>query len=252
MDSHVSFSPRTFPERPPGSSLMARVAFALSILAFLLPFGIAALVLGFMAMRRAAPAHSSHERAEPLAIAALWIAGLQLALLTAVLWLGWGFFIDTRDQFRHDPLVQRVLRDSDKLITLDPQSARDEEQTASQIVNQLAAINEQIRKHGEDGAYACTVYQIAHTGLDDTSYAEKRAFFDRLQRSPYLYGITGCNPVSDGITKAAYLLTAVPVSPRMPDNSAVFCTDQTGVVLTHRGGTSLDCFTAGQPANAPF
>lgn len=243
MDSPVSFSQRTS-----SSHQMARVALGLSIFAFVPPFGIAALVLGYMALRRAAGTHTSVEREEPLARAALWICGVQLALLSMIAWLGWGFFVDTRDQFRRDPLVQRVFRDSDKLRTLDPQSARDEELTATEIVYQLVAINEQIRKHGEDGAYVCSIYQLTQTGLDDTTFAEKRAFFDRIQRSPYLYGMTECNPTKGGETMAAYLLTAVPVSPRMPENSAVFCTDQTGVVLTIRGGTSLDCLNNGQPA----
>jgi hypothetical protein len=236
---------------------MAWAALGLSIFAFLPPLAIAALVLGHIAQHRIASTsrHSgkqfsqdkSANNDQPIARAALWIAYLQLALVAVVLLFGWNFFRDTQEQFQRDPLVQRFFRESDKTKPLDPESARDAESAAQAIVFQLVAINEQIRRHSEDGAYACSIYQLSETGLDDTTLAEKRAFFNRIQQSPYLYGISACNPTADGQTTAAYILTAVPVSHRMPDNSALFCTDQTGVVLTQRGGTSLDCFKTGQP-----
>jgi hypothetical protein len=236
----------------PSCRFMARAALGLSIFAFIPPLGIAALVLGHMAEHRIAAIHKSSQEEsadndQPIARAALWISYLQLALLSIAVAFGWGFFHDTAEGFQRDPIVQRFFRESDKMKPLDPEGARDAESTAQNIVYQLVAINEQVRRHSEDGGYACGIYLLTQTGLEGTAAAEKRAFFDRMQESPYMYGISACDPSAHGMTTAAYVLTAVPISPRMPDNSAIFCTDQTGVVLTVRGGTSIDCFKNGQP-----
>ena len=241
----------------PSHRFMARAALGLSIFAFIPPLGIAALVLGHLAecaitSRGKSAGHISSEEKfpdndQPIARAALWIAYLQLGLLSVAVAFGWGFFHDTTEEFQRDPLVQRFFRESDKMKPLDPESARDAEAAAQDIVYQLVAINEQVRRHSEDGGYACTIYQLTQAGLDGVSEAEKRTFFTRVEGSPYLYGISGCNPSAHGMTSAAYSLTAVPVSPRMPDNSSIFCTDQTGAVLTIRGRTSIDCFKNGQP-----
>jgi hypothetical protein len=239
-------------QRQPASSsrLMARAALGLSIFAFIPPLGLAALVLGHMAEHRIAfreRTETETDDNEPLARAALWIAYLQLGLLSVVFVFGWGALHETVEEFRLDPLVQRVFRENDNMRPLDPQSAREAEATAQDIVFQLVAINEQIRRHSEDGGYGCTVYQLTQTGLEGISEAEHRAFFDRMQQSPYLYGITACNPSANGVTTAAYVLSAVPIPPRMPDNAALFCTDQGGSVLMIRNGTSLDCLKSGQP-----
>ena len=236
----------------PSYRLMARAALGLSVFAFIPPLGIAALVLGHMAEHRMAAIQKSAQgksadNNQPIARAALWISYLQLALFSVAVAFGWGFFHDTTGAFRRDPMVQRFFRESDRIRPLDPESARDAESTAQDIVYQLVAINEQVRRHSEDGGYACAIYQLTQTGLEGTSEAEKRVFFDRVQESPYMYGISACDPNVHGMTTAAYILTAVPISPRMPDNSAIFCTDQSGVVLTVRGETSVDCFKNGQP-----
>jgi hypothetical protein len=237
----------SFSQPTPSLRLMAWMALGLSIFAFIPPLGIAALVLGHMAERHIASKESSTDSDQPIARAALWIAYLQLALLSMAAAFGWGFFHDTADEFQRDPLVQRFFRESDKRNPLDPESARDAESTAQDIVYQLVAINEQVRRHSEDGGYACAIYQLTQTGVEGVSEAEKHAFFNRVQQSPYIYGISACDPSAHGMTTAAYNLTAVPMPPRMPENSAIFCSDQSGVVLTIRGGTSIDCFKNGQP-----
>lgn len=84
-------------------------------------------------------------------------------------------------------------------------------------------------------------------GVEGSTDAEKRAFDVRVLESPYMFRISNCNPGTSGIPAAAYILTAVPRPPRMPDNSALFCADETGVVRWIRGGISLDCRKNGEP-----
>ncbi len=223
---------------------LARMALFLSVVAFLLPLGIAAVVMGHIAERQAAPDDST---GHAMARAALWISYLQLASILLIAVLAWGLFAETAQGFRGDALVQRVFRSNDATRPLDRDSARDAEVSAQAIAVQLVAIEDQIRRHREDGGYSCQLNEVLETGLEGSTDAEKKAFALRLLESPYIFQISRCNPQNSGIPEAAYVLTAVPRTPRMPEDSALFCTDQTGVVRQVRGGISLDCLKNGQP-----
>jgi hypothetical protein len=76
--------------------------------------------------------------------------------------------------------------------------------------------------------------------------AERRGLEARIAELPYIFEIGRCNPRTDDAVKPGFILTAVPRSPPMPEGSATFCADQTGVVLQLRGGTSVDCLKIGQ------
>jgi len=234
-----------------GSSRMAQAALGLSIVAFIVPLGIAAVVMGHIAEKRFASNPESPTsgslNGRATARAALWIAYLQLALVSATLLVGWSLFRETAQGFRRDPMVQRVLRASDQMQPLDAESAQDAERTAQTILYQLIAIEDQMRRHREDGRYSCQFSEVIDTGLEGTTDAEKRTFDLRVAQSPYAFAITKCNPKVSGIETASYILTAIPRPPRMPEGSAIFCTDQTGVLRRVYGGTSLDCLDHGQP-----
>lgn len=225
---------------------MARLALGLSIFAFLVPLGIAAIVLGHTVARR----DESGTDATPgngMARAALWIAYLQLALVSIAAVIAWGMFHEVAEGFQRDALVQRVFRSSDQLQMLDAESAREAEATAQRLVSQLIAIEDQAHRRREDGSYVCQLNQLLDTGLEGSTDAEKVAFAERVAESPYLYAIHHCNPIDGGSPTGGYVLTAVPRTPRMPEGSAIFCTDQTGVIRSTRGGISLDCLKSGEP-----
>jgi hypothetical protein len=202
--------------------------------------------MGHIAERRI-ESRSDSINGKAMARAALWIAYLQLALVSLTVLVLWGLFHDVAQGFRQDAMVQRVFRASDRIKPLDPDSAREAEVTAQTIVNQLIAIEDQIRRHRDDGGYTCHFNEVIDTGLDGTTDAEKRTFDLRVAQSPYAFALSHCNPTNGGIPSAAYVLTAIPRSPRMPEGSAIFCADQTGVIRSSRGGTSLDCLDHGQP-----
>jgi hypothetical protein len=134
------------PQPAIGSPLMARAALGLSIVAFIIPFGIAAVVMGHIA-ERGIESRSDSINGKAMARAALWIAYLQLALVSLTVLVLWGLFHDAAQGFRQDAMVQRVFRASDRIKPLDPDSAREAEVTAQTIVNQLIAIEDQIRRH---------------------------------------------------------------------------------------------------------
>ena len=245
-------SPESPTDRKPAENgqRMARLALGFSIFAFVLPCGIAALVLGHMADRRI-HSEASDFNGKASARAALWIAYVQLALIGAATLILWSLFHETALGFQRDSLVQGVFRASDQMRPLDSASAREAETTARTLVDQLMAIEEQFRRHSDEGAYACTLEMLLATGLEGETDAEKRAFAERVLASHYRFAVSNCNPVVSGIPSAAYTLTAVPLPPRMPQGSAIFCADQTGVVRVAHGETSLDCLQSGVPIAGP-
>jgi hypothetical protein len=250
MDS-ANVNPNVAPDPAPAPVRdgMARAAVGLSIFAFLLPLGIAAVVLGHMAEQRISSS-AGRLNGKYLARAALWIAYIQMALVSLVLVTTWGLVRETAQGFQRDPLVQRLIRSSDAMQPLDPQSALEAEAAAQRIVYQFLAIQDQIRRRSDKSLYACRIGELIDTGMDGTTDAEKRAFGVRILESPYMYGISKCNPPGDGGPLQQYVLTAVPRSPRMPDGSAIFCADQSGAVRRLRGdGISLDCLDHGSPVN---
>lgn len=240
MDPADSPQPAPAPSSPGGSPL-ARLALGLSIFAFLLPLGIAAVVLGHIAEARMDSASPANDW--KTACAALWIAYIQLALVGLIAVVGWGLFHDVARGFQQDAIVERIFRGSDQLRPLDPESARDAENTARTLLDQLIAIEDEV--HRKDGSYICNVNELVFNGLEGATDAEKRALAESLADSPYIYEIRDCHPIDKDLvkdsTEPCYTLIAVPRSPRMPQGSAIFCSDQTGVIHDSRGGTSLDC-----------
>jgi hypothetical protein len=244
-DSIPNFTQEPTPSGANSQSL-ARAALILSIFAFLPPLGLAAIVMGHIAEKRAlAPSDGG----SPMARAALWIAYIQVVLVLSTTFILWTGFHGMALSFQRDALVQGFLRSDDKRQPLDHASAVEAEQTARTILVQLIAIEDQYRRDNKDGLYACHVSELVEGGLEGTTEAEKRAFDQRILDSPYIFEISGCNlpsqnPKEDS-KEAAYILSAVPRHPRMPEGSAIYCADQTGTVRQARHGTSLDCLASG-------
>jgi hypothetical protein len=227
---------------------MARVALGLSIFAFIPPLGIAAIVLGHTAERRI-DASSGTLDGKSLARSALWIAYLQLAMVSVAGLVLWNLLGATAVGFRRDAAVQRYLRETEHTQPLDPESAQDAERTAKALMYQFISIEEEARRYSDSGIYACNLDVMLTAGMKGASEAENRAFAARVAESPYTFTISQCNPRGDGSQAAGYTLVAVPRLPRMPTESKVFCTDQSGVLMQVRGGTSVDCLKHGEPAN---
>ncbi len=231
--------------RPVRHSRMAFAAVAFSIFAFIPPFGITAVVLGHLSSRRIA-ASRGLLNGKATAQAAMIIGYVQMFLLAVATVLIWQALHLTVQDFRHDALVQRVLRETDARQTLDSTSARQQEIAAQALVIEMVAIEDQYHRQNQQG-YLCSIDGLLQTGVEGATPAEKRALYERLQASAYMFEVRGCTATdTDSDTPAAgYKLTAVPRSPRMPDGSLIFCADETGTVEQIRSATSIDCFDRG-------
>lgn len=225
---------------------MARLALGLSVMAFFPPFAVAAIVLGHIAERRLAT-NGNQASGKAQARAALWIAYLQLAVVSIAGAFLLGLFGDTAQGFRRDVMVQQVFREYDRSRPLDAESAQQAEATARSLMYQLIAIEEESARSSADGLYVCNFDRLLATGLKGTTEAETKALAERVAESPYRFAISGCNPGDGESRRPAFVLTAAPISPRMPSGSAVYCAEQDGVLRQARGGTSADCLKTGLP-----
>ena len=242
-DSIPSIAQHSAPARVPNHAL-ARTALVMSIFAFLPPLGLAAIVMGHIAEKRGVP---NPLNGRSMARAALWIAYIQLVLVLSTSFILWTAFRRMAMSFRRDALVQSLFRSSDREQPLESGEVADAERTARIILTQLVAIQDQYRRDSKFGLYSCRINELVERGLEGTTESEKRAFYQRLTDSPYMFEISSCNPEDGDSNSAAYFLSAVPRHPRLPDGSAIYCADQTGTIRQVRSGISLDCLKHGDP-----
>jgi len=226
-------------------SRLAAAALWVSVFSFVLPFGIGALVMAYMAQREIRDSRGRVGGAD-WALAALIIAYTQIGLVCLAIVFGWSAFHDFANGFRRDAVLQQMFRSQDQMRPLSQEEAAQESTTALELTYQVIAIQDAYYR--ASGSYRCNIQAVIGNGLESTTDAEKRVTMQRFQRSPYIYEISGCPLDSTVETTYEYRLVAVPLPPRMPDNSQVFCADQSGEVRRIQGGTSLDCFDHGSPA----
>ena len=232
-----------------GRRALARAALIVSIFAFLPPLALAAIIMGHVAEHSAEhiPEQRSPQNGQPMARAALWIAYIQLLVVLSAMFIFWTAFRQMAISFQRDAMVQSFFRSSDREQPLDQGEAAEAEHTARTILNQLIAIEDQYRRDSKNGFYACHINELVEDGLEGTTEAEKRAFYQRIADSAYMFEISDCNSGNEDAKDAAYFLTAVPRHPRMPEGSAIYCANETGEMRQVRAGTSLDCLKHGDP-----
>lgn len=258
MDSSPNSTRTEFVSRPRRSTL-ATTALVFSILAFIPPFGLAAIVLGHVARRQRTGQSGPNGST---ALSALIIAYAQLALVAVGILILWpALDLSIRD-LRSDSMVQRVLKTHDMNQVPDYVTAREEESTAKSLMLQMAGIeSEHQRTHGP--GYLCTISDLLSIGgIEGTTPAESRAFAERIHQSRYSFEIQTCSSGDESAVKPQYKLTAVPRWPQTPTGngnwcadekgeatiscSPVYCADQSGVVRQF-WGLSSDCFKQGTP-----
>jgi hypothetical protein len=245
---------------PVRHSHLASLALGLSVFAFVLPLGIAAIVLGHVSRRQTAAGRGAL-RGGTTALAALIIAYTQMALtVAAVLIVGQVFHVTIQD-FRRDAMVQRVLKESDVNQVPDYETAREEETTAHALLIQIAGIEAAYHRESKTG-YLCSIPDLIQAGgTEGSTPAEKRAFAERLRQSRYRFEIEGCTSADALDVPAQYKIAAVPRWPQKANAygnwcadehgaftrtcSPIFCADQTGNVRQIYSGTSVDCFDHG-------
>ena len=207
---------------PPTPTLnrMAVASFGLSFLAFLLPFGIASVVMGHLS-RSQIQKSEGRQTGMPVAFAGLVISYLQIAVMVL---LGMGLISFWRSLNRamdRDPYARAAIVEQLKLGGR-PNASMVERQR-QHAVDALRLIHasemDYIAAHPDEG-FACDLTKL---GWDPASGNELNL---HMISSRYEIKIYQCRGMND----QRYAVVAIPESRYNPPNSPVYCVDQTGVV----------------------
>jgi len=209
--------PTPVPATAPAVSKMAIASLALSFLAFIVPLGIASVVMGHMSRSQIARSNG-RQAGTRLAFAGLVISYFQffvVALLCLGLAAAWHRMNQEmgHDEFGRAALAEYFLHDARASTTSNRQNAID----AMRLIH--ARQTEYLAAHPNEG-YACGLSLL---GSDPTGADELNLHMVNSHYENKLYQCRGTND-------RRYAVVAIPQSDSNPPNSPVYCVDQTGIV----------------------
>jgi Domain of unknown function (DUF4190) len=224
-DSLPSATPKliVMPEPTPTTTLepklnkMALASLLLSIFAFIVPLGLAAIVLGHISRVQTARS-KGRQKGMATALAGLVIGYLQLTLVALVV-VG---MMSVWREFRGNLDRQPYLKDAilDRLAHGDPTKVTPE-RTARHHQNALAALRviriaeaSYLAAHPTRG-YACELYQAGLDSIDDTEWKSL------VVNSDYDIKILRCSLING----PNYVVLAIPRSDGNPADAPVYCLD---------------------------
>jgi len=224
-----------YPTQPVTNGI-AIASLALSFLAFILPLGIASVVMGHMSRRQIADS-GGRQTGTALAFAGLIISYLQLVVVGLIglsivaAWRNVNAELDRNPNTRA-ALIERIKYGDPR----HPSEAQIEEhrQNAVAVLHLLAARqNDYLAAHPQEG-YACQLYllQLGETGDGEISV--------RLRGSHYDVKIDQCRGTGD----QRYAVVAIPLSESNPPDSPLYCLNQTGVIRKYPASRANDVNTA--------
>lgn len=203
---------------------MAVASLALSFLAFILPCGIASVVMGHVSRGQIARSQG-RQTGTGLAFAGLIIAYLQLVVVGLILFaVVVELFAMNRELDRHPDARAALIERFKNGDRYHPSAAQIEQhrQNAVDALRLIAARQSQyLAAHPEEG-YACQMY-LLNFGASGESELEVH-----LRNSHYDIKIEQCrgNPGDDN----RYAVVAIPSSNFNPPDSPVYCVNQSGIV----------------------
>jgi hypothetical protein len=204
---------------------MAVASLALSFLAFLLPLGIASVVLGHLSRAQIAQS-DGRQTGAGLACVGLIISYLQFVVV-GLLGLGLGAVWHRMNQeldhneFARAAMVEQI-KHGGRPSAADVAKHRQDAVDAMRLVH--ASESDYLAGHPDEG-YACDFYRM---GWDGSSPNELSV---HMLNSRYDIKIYQCGRFD----QARYAAVAIPRSDSNPPNSPVYCVDQTGVVRSSSG-----------------
>lgn len=197
---------------------MAVASLALSFLAFIVPFGIASVVMGHISRRQIAES-KGRQCGTGIAFAGLIISYLQftvvlvLCLALVPVWREMNRDFE-RNDYTRAAIVAQLLNVAKSSTTSNRQNAID----ALKIIH--ARQTEYLAAHPEEG-YAC---QLPKIGWDPTTGEELNM---RMVNSHYRIDIEQCRGLNN---EAQYVVIASPDVRSNSANTPLLCVDQTGVI----------------------
>jgi len=204
---------------------MAIACLALSLLAFIVPVGIASVVMGHISRKQIAQS-GGRQKGTGLAFAGLIISYLQfgvvlvISMMTHALWHKMNQELD-HNEFARAAIVEKITYDGRK-------SSANVEQQQRYAINALRLIHasqvDYLRIHPNSG-YACDFPTLGW----DPSIANELDMY--INSSHYEIKVYECRGAED----PRYVVVAIPRSDANPPGSPVYCSDQTGAIRSSNG-----------------
>lgn len=216
---------------------MAIASFALSVLTFIVPVGIAAVVMGHVSRRQIANSQG-RQTGTGWAFAGLIIGYLQLAVVALLMAAAVGFWRDLNRHLDHDPYVRAAL--VERIMNGDPDhpSAAVMAKNGKNLVDALRLIpaRQEAYQARNSGTYACQLIYLENLGTDDELIV--------LVRNSH-YGVQlRCGKLNDEKTAVVqYSVIAMPnPAANLPDAPS-YCADETKTIRRY-ANTNTDGLSA--------
>jgi hypothetical protein len=215
---------------------MAIASLALSFLAFVLPLGIASVVMGHLSRSQIAKSQGG-QTGTGLAFAALIISYLQLVVVALIGASLVSMLFGINRELDRQPYTRAAL--VARLKYGDPYHP-----SAAEIqLHRLSAVNalrllaarqsEYLAAHPAEG-YACQIYSL-QPAANETNELDVH-----LRNSKYIIRIEQCRGTGDN----RYAVVAIPRSEFNPPESPVYCMNQTGIIRKYDPSRTTDVNTA--------
>jgi len=224
-------TPTPTPSSAPAVNKMAIGSLVLSFVAFLVPLGIASVVMGHISRRQIAKS-GGRQTGNWFAFAGLILSYLQLAVMAVLALAVVGLVLQTNQELSRKPYVRAAL--IERLMNGDPShpsaaAAAEYRRNALDALN-LVRAREDSSKQASPGAYACNMYDLTNADPELNQH---------VIQSHYQFQIV-CQPnLQTGVVQG-YSLSAVAHFDGDPADRPAYCLDSTGMIRKYGVGEASD------------
>jgi len=204
---------------------LAIACLALSFLAFIVPIGIASVVMGHISRKQIAQS-DGRQKGTGLAFAGLIIGYLQFAVVVLIAMMTHAVWHKMNQELDHDEFARAAI--VEKIKYGGQKSPGDVEKQRHYAIDALRLIHasqvDYLRVHPDSG-YACEFQTLGW----DPSIANEFDMY--MNGSHYEMKIYECRGADD----PRYVVVAIPRSEANPPDSPVYCLDQSGAIRSSNG-----------------
>ena len=212
--------PTPAPPLAPATNKMAVASLALSLLAFVVPLGIASVVMGHISRRQIARSNGQ-QTGTWFAFAGLILSYLQLAVVAVLAVVLVGLVLDINKKLGREPYVRAAL--VERLTHGDPRhpSAAAAAENRRNAIDALRLIRDrEDSKQASPGAYVCN--------MNDLTIADQELNLRTIQ-SHYQFQVV-CQPDLHTGVVHGYSVSAMARFDTKPEDAPAFCLDSTGTI----------------------
>ena len=242
--SPVAPRPRISVTPAPAVNKMAVASLAFSFLAFIVPLGIASVVMGHISRRRIT-ASQGRETGTGIAFAGLILSYLQLLVVGVIFVIAVCLGYELNQKLDHDPYVRAAL--TERMLNGNPDhpSAAVMAKNGPNLMDALHLIiaRQEDYRTEHDGNYACHINYLEQLGQEDE-------LADHVRNSHYSVQVI-CTGADDQGRAGHYAVTGFPRTESNPPNSPYYCVDETKIIRRYSDAEGVSAVLAYQRHSCP-